>query len=570
MPTPRRSPVERASTSRAAGSPSWASSVTSAPVISRPESSARPSAESGAPARDPHALAPDRDARRRAPPGSRRSGSCPGTAARRRRRRCGRARPPPPRAPRTSRPSTTRPPPIPVPIVSMTAFAAPRAAPKRHSASIAAFASLSTTTGSAERARPAGRGTRRRRAAGGCSRSATPVAGSTRHGIPKPTASTSLGDRLARPPRPRRRSCRERRVGVLATGQPVGAVVDLEARVDRAGEQLRPAQVDADHAAAGHARPPYPADGATREPEAPPEYRRYRTRPRLLSRGRRRRESLLDELRGRARAAGAPAAAGSRSAGRRRGSWLAVVGWIVLVARPLPRQLAQVHQDRRRQRDARRRSPRRPGPAARHDDARPGLRPAHEGHEGARREHVGPEPLRLDPAPAHRRRRTRPSSRSRATRSSTSPATGATRSTRPTRSAARRSRSARSSSSSGSRSTTSSLSTSTTFPTLIDAHGRHRRTRRLRRLAHQRRLGATAATRCGCAPARTTSTAAQALALARTRKNHCNPSENDLTRARRQQKIVAAMKSRVLSPVRLRARCRSSRGTPRTRSAEPT
>jgi LCP family protein required for cell wall assembly len=40
----------------------------------------------------------------------------------------------------------------------------------------------------------------------------------------------------------------------------------------------------------------------------------------------------------------------------------------------------------------------------------------------------------------------------------------------------------------------------------------------------------------------------QALALARTRENLCNPKENDLTRARRQQKIFTAMKSQVLSP----------------------
>jgi LCP family protein required for cell wall assembly len=40
----------------------------------------------------------------------------------------------------------------------------------------------------------------------------------------------------------------------------------------------------------------------------------------------------------------------------------------------------------------------------------------------------------------------------------------------------------------------------------------------------------------------------QALALARTRKNSCNASESDLTRARRQQKIFSAMKSRLLSP----------------------
>ncbi len=41
----------------------------------------------------------------------------------------------------------------------------------------------------------------------------------------------------------------------------------------------------------------------------------------------------------------------------------------------------------------------------------------------------------------------------------------------------------------------------------------------------------------------------QALALARTRKNDCAKNENDLTRARRQQKIVSAMKRRLLSPM---------------------
>jgi LCP family protein required for cell wall assembly len=39
----------------------------------------------------------------------------------------------------------------------------------------------------------------------------------------------------------------------------------------------------------------------------------------------------------------------------------------------------------------------------------------------------------------------------------------------------------------------------------------------------------------------------QALALARTRKNLCNPSEDDLTRARRQQQLVSAMKDKVTS-----------------------
>jgi LCP family protein required for cell wall assembly len=40
----------------------------------------------------------------------------------------------------------------------------------------------------------------------------------------------------------------------------------------------------------------------------------------------------------------------------------------------------------------------------------------------------------------------------------------------------------------------------------------------------------------------------QALALARTRKNDCKPRENDLTRAKRQQKILASIKDRLLSP----------------------
>lgn len=40
----------------------------------------------------------------------------------------------------------------------------------------------------------------------------------------------------------------------------------------------------------------------------------------------------------------------------------------------------------------------------------------------------------------------------------------------------------------------------------------------------------------------------QALALARTRKNACNPRETDLTRAHRQQKVLSAMKSKLATP----------------------
>jgi LCP family protein required for cell wall assembly len=40
----------------------------------------------------------------------------------------------------------------------------------------------------------------------------------------------------------------------------------------------------------------------------------------------------------------------------------------------------------------------------------------------------------------------------------------------------------------------------------------------------------------------------QALALARTRKNLCNPAEDDLTRVKRQQQILSAIKGRLLGP----------------------
>ncbi|MBV9465705.1 MAG: LCP family protein, partial [Solirubrobacterales bacterium] len=40
----------------------------------------------------------------------------------------------------------------------------------------------------------------------------------------------------------------------------------------------------------------------------------------------------------------------------------------------------------------------------------------------------------------------------------------------------------------------------------------------------------------------------QALTLARTRENKCNPAENDLTREKRQQQILNSIKSRLLSP----------------------
>ena len=52
-----------------------------------------------------------------------------------------------PKLPRSTRPSMTRAPPIPVPRVSMTILSRPLPAPKRHSAQAAASASLVTKTG---------------------------------------------------------------------------------------------------------------------------------------------------------------------------------------------------------------------------------------------------------------------------------------------------------------------------------------------------------------------------------------------------------------------------------------
>ena len=76
---------------------------------------------------------------------------------------------------------------------------------------------------------------------------------------------------------------------------------------------------------------------------------------------------------------------------------------------------------------------------------------------------------------------------------------------------------------------------------------RHHLHGRLRGLASINGGSRTAATRCGCKGGTHEINGKQALALARTRKNDCNPKENDLTRARRQQKILAAIKDKVTS-----------------------
>ena len=104
------------------------------------------------------------------------------------------------------------------------------------------------------------------------------------------------------------------------------------------------------------------------------------------------------------------------------------------------------------------------------------------------------------------------------------------------------------------------------FPELIDALGGIDVHRRLRRLAHQRRHASNGGYTLRLRAGTNELDGKQALALARTRKNDCNPREDDRTRARRQQKILAAMKGKVLSP-RRSSGCRGCRGPRRRRSA---
>src|SRR5437764_231196 len=91
-----------------------------------------------------------------------------------------------------------RPPPTPVPRVSITTSCAPWAAPIFHSAIAAAFASLSIPTGRPKRSLIR---SRKSRSASGMFTDATarPERWSIREGIPKPSATTSSSTRRRRP-----------------------------------------------------------------------------------------------------------------------------------------------------------------------------------------------------------------------------------------------------------------------------------------------------------------------------------------------------------------------------------
>ena len=142
----------------------------------------------------------------------------------------------------------------------------------------------------------------------------------------------------------------------------------------------------------------------------------------------------------------------------------------------------------------------------------------------------------------------RASSRSRATRSSTSPATAATRSTPPTRSAAPRWRSQTVKQYLGIEINHVVEVDFENFPKLIDAMGGidYSGGCVVSRINGGFR---TAATRCACTRARRTSTASRRWRSPARARTSATRREDDLTRARRQQKILAAMKdARCCSP----------------------
>ena len=86
------------------------------------------------------------------------------------------------------------------------------------------------------------------------------------------------------------------------------------------------------------------------------------------------------------------------------------------------------------------------------------------------------------------------------------------------------------------------------FPQLIDAMGGVTYTGGCIVSQARRRLQPTAATRCGCRAGTHHLDGKQALALARTRENLCEPNETDIQREEHQQALFNDMKSRLMSP----------------------
>ena len=283
------------------------------------------------------------------------------------------------------------------------------------------------------------------------------------------------------------------------------------------------------------------------DPQAPPEYKLYRTRPRLPGRGGDD-GSMLDELRG------APPKERRRkpiTVGRVV-KWLALalVAWIGL-------SLVLFLISRAGQPGPGRPPPRRPSwRAAASGSLKPQTtlilgsdqRTAGTKEPGASTS--GPEPQRLDPARAHRRRPQR-QALDPARHRRRHPRPRAQQDQRGLRDRRRRAHGAdRSSSTSASRSTTSSRSTSTTSRR-SSTRWAASTTPAAASCRASTAASTTAASRCACSRGTTHIDGKQALALARTRHNLCNPKENDLTRARRQQKVISADEVARVQPRRL-------------------
>ena len=345
--------------------------------------------------------------------------------------------------------------------------------------------------------------------------------------MPKPDRERPRAGAASRPPPPPRRAGRAaRRRRRCAPGGRRGGAPEL--RVDGPGEQLRPSQVDADHAAGGHvghhtwlhAGPPHgrpPSTSSTARDRACPR------------RGARRRLAAATSC-----ASAPPGAPPQRrrpitvgrvvkwlaARARRRGSALSLVLFLIS---------AQFHQDQvSRRRAGRSSSGGGVGIVEPQTTLVLGSDQRTTGTKEPGAQHQRARAARTRSCSCASAAATAPSSRSRATRSSTSPATAATRSTPPTRSAAPRSRSRRSSS-------TSASTINHVFEVNFDELPRRSSTRwagsTTPAAASSRASTAasrTAASRCACSAGTTHIDGKQALALARTRKNACNPRENDL------------------------------------------
>ena len=305
----------------------------------------------------------------------------------------------------------------------MTRFSVPRPAPSRHSASVATFASFSIAAGNAEALA--------HHAASETSSSGMliepsnwPVVRSITDGIPNPSAADRRSDeRLDRRGDPLQQL-------LLRAGRRrhLAAVVHAPLAVDRPGQDLRAAEIDADDSLGAHRpRLPYPAGWRTEK--SPTGSTRAagpggRFRPRPAPSGSRRERT-----------------AACRRSGRPR--WRRRIGLIAAAALRAPRRLdgreLPLVPGRRRRRERAAAQSRRGGPGAAGGRARlEAVADAAARHRRRQdRSALRRAPLRLDPARPDRPRPApaRRTSRSRATCASTSPATARTRSTPPTSSA---------------------------------------------------------------------------------------------------------------------------------------